>query len=123
MTEILKTCPGCGLEMTADQIINDPSIKPIGMSFLEIDSETPYYFFQHEVDNCGSCFVIKVDKLSSLIDEYIPAKSMKLSPSCSRHCTDIKSLEDCSNKCHNSPYRRFLLHMLEAKFPSRSINR
>ena len=103
MTNIIKKCTGCGLEMTAEQIINDPNIRPIGMSFIDIDADSAFYFFQHDIDNCGTCFVVKVDKFTDFIDENIPAKNMKLSKSCSRHCTDIKSLNECGNNCHKFP--------------------
>jgi len=63
MTEILKKCTGCGLEMTAETIISDATVRPIGMSFMDINSDSAYYFFQHEVENCGSCFVINVKNL------------------------------------------------------------
>lgn len=121
MSHIIKKCTGCGLELTAEQIVKDPEIIPIGMSFLSSGMGTAFYYFQHNAENCGTCFVVNVEKFNGLIEENIPAVNLRLSRTCNGFCTDIKSLTACANHCHNSPYRRFLLKMLKGKLSPETV--
>jgi hypothetical protein len=111
----IKQCKGCEQWFSADEIVNDPDIRPIGMSFLANDFKRAYFFFQHEIPECRSSFLVDVTLLDQYIDEYIPKASLILTEDCARHCVRLEDLDNCQNACHNAPYRRFLLKMIEIK--------
>ncbi len=113
--EKIKQCKGCDQWFSADEIINDPDIRPIGMSFLANNYSRAFFFFQHESPQCGSSFLVDVTLLDRYIYEYIPELNLILTDNCAGHCVNIEDLDSCQNACHNAPYRRFLLKMIEIK--------
>lgn len=114
--EIIKVCPGCGAQMSAREIIEKPEVKLLGMSFGPDDSpEMAYYFFQHEVENCQSSFLVPVIEMIQFIDRSIPQQKLALGESCERHCVNINDLRTCKQNCYYAPFRDFLMKMIRAK--------
>ena len=113
---IIKECPGCGAQMSAREIIEKPEIKLLGMSFGPDNSpEMAYYFFQHEVENCQSSFLVPVIDMIDFIEEPIPKNILALSNSCERHCVNINDLRECRQSCYYASFRRFLIRMVQIK--------
>lgn len=121
MNNIIKRCPGCGQDFTVDDIFSDKNIIPIGITFVGKNMESAYYFFQHEIPECGSSFIIKTGKLRHLIKEKIPEDKLKSTSQCNTYCNDISDLSNCKNNCHYAPYRRLLFDILENKDLKRDI--
>lgn len=116
----VKQCPYCKAPFTLDALANNPDIKLIGMSFAEDSIEWAYYFFQHEVPNCGSSFLVRVDEFRSLVHEGIPTERMTFRDCCEEHCVSISDLGNCRNECYFAPFRRLLIRMMEAKDRART---
>jgi hypothetical protein len=114
--EIVKKCTYCQMSMTARQIVDEPTVRPIGTAFFEDGGPgTHYYFFQHETPDCGTSFVVDVEHFKQFIAEPIPEKVLTLGPTCEGNCASILDLDGCGQECHFAPFRRFLFKMLAAK--------
>lgn len=111
----IKQCPYCKMSLTLEQLAQDPDINIIGMSFAEDSLEWVYYFFQHEVPNCGSSFLVRVDEFTSLIQEPIPTEKMTLRDCCEEHCVSVNDLSTCKAECYFAPFRRLLIKMIADK--------
>ncbi len=90
------------------------------MSFADNSVEWSYYFFQHEVPNCGSSFLVRVDEFRPLIHEGIPTEKMTFRGCCEEHCVSLNDLSDCKNECYFAPFRRLLIRMIAAKERART---
>jgi len=95
--------------------MNDPDIVPLGMSFTAESLETAFYYFIHNIPNCGTTFLVPVEELAEYITESIPPDRLTLTERCEEHCVSIDDLAECHQECHFAPYRRLLLKMFEAK--------
>ena len=116
--EIVKKCNCCQECLTARQLVDDPAIRPIGTAFYEDEGTgIHYYFFQHEIPDCGTSFVVDVEHFKQFIVEPIPEEVLRLGPGCEGHCVNINDLSNCGQECHFAPFRRFLLKMLAEKEP------
>jgi hypothetical protein len=114
--EIVKKCSCCQAKLTARDIVNDPEVRPIGTTFFEDDGPgIHYYFFQHDTADCGTSFVVDVEKFRHLLNEPVPATIMTLEPGCPGQCARIDDLNSCQAECHFAPFRRFMLQMVEEK--------
>lgn len=113
--ERFKRCPGCHIWLSADEIVNDPSIKPLGMAFMGTSPDQFFYLFQHIDELCGSSFLVEVTKFRQFLDEAIPDDSLFETDNCEGHCVDLHDLAECRQKCRNAPFRRFLLEMINRK--------
>jgi hypothetical protein len=114
--EVIKTCTCCQKKMTASEIVDDTAVRPIGMAFYEDkDANTHFYFFQHEIPECGTSFVVDVEHFKQFVSEPIPEAVLRGKPGCEGHCVNIQDLNDCRQECHFAPFRRFLLKMLVDK--------
>jgi len=111
----IKQYKGCDQWLSADEIINDLDIRPIGMSFLANNFKRAFFFFQHETPECGSSFLVDVSLLEQYVYEHIPEQNLIMTDNCARYCVNIEDLDNCQNACHNAPYRRFLLKIIEIK--------
>ena len=111
----LKQCSFCKTWLSAEEIVNNPNIVPLGMAFSEDDTETAYYYFVHNVPECGTTFLLPVTELESFITETIPSERLTLSECCEEHCVSLDDLAECRQECFFAPYRRLLLKMLETK--------
>lgn len=111
----LKQCGFCKLWLSAEDIVTDPDIVPLGMAFGEGETETAYYYFVHNVPDCGTTFLLPVTDLSEYVNEEIPKEKLMLSECCEEHCVSLDDLSECHQECFFAPYRRFLLRMLESK--------
>jgi len=113
--ETVKICPFCKANLTLDQLVNDPLIRPIGMMFGEGNIEHAYYFFHHDTDNCGTTFIVNVLTFTPCITEPIPQEKLTLTEPCERHCVNLNDLLECKQPCFFAPYRRFLIRMIHIK--------
>ncbi len=113
--EKIKSCPYCKASLTIDDLISNPDLRLIGMSFADDSIEWAYYFYQHEVPNCGTSFVVRVDKFTAYITEQIPTEKLALRECCKEHCVSINDLSECENECYFAPFRRLLIRMMAAK--------
>lgn len=115
MSEVVKSCTNCGESFTLEQLATDPLLVPIGMAFEEGEEEIAYYYFQHEIPECGTSFLVPVNVFRPLITERIPANLLVGCEHCEEHCANINDLQACGQPCSNAPFRRFLLKMIEVK--------
>lgn len=110
-----KQCPYCKATLTLDQLVNDPQSRLIGMSFVEDSIEWVFYFYQHDVGNCGTSFVVRAEEFAPYIEEAIPSAKLALRECCEQHCVNIEDLSHCQQPCHFAPFRRFMHKMIAAK--------
>jgi hypothetical protein len=73
------------------------------------------FYFNHNTENCGTTFVVQVEKFEPFLTEIVPQKVLTGSDNCEEHCNSIHELEACSQDCRFAPFRRFLLAMIDAK--------
>ena len=110
-----KKCSYCKAILSIRDIVHNPEIVPIGITFADDTIDGAYYFFQHETPNCGTSFVLPVQSLRQFIIEPIPAENLAPSDRCPRHCASLRDLSVCRIECFFAPYRRFLLKMVALK--------
>ena len=112
-----KTCTGCKMEFTLEDILQKAEIIPQGMQIEDDDMNWNMFYFNHECAGCGSTFLIPVSEFLALIDEPIPSTLRAGTDLCEQHCTSLKDLSACSQDCRYAPFRRFLIKMLNEKAP------
>ena len=110
-----KECPKCGMAFSMRDILEGPTVKPLGLTFEESDFETNLYLFAHAVPECGTTFMIPAIKFTSVIDEPIPEEIRTGRPDCEGRCTNIDDRLECKNDCLHAPFRRLLIQMVEEK--------
>lgn len=110
-----KECPACGLGLSIQDILEDPTIQPLGLTFESSDLETNLYYFDHVVPGCHTTFMIPAIKFTSIIDEPIPEEIRTGQPGCESRCTNITDWLECKNDCFHAPFRRLLIKMVETK--------
>ena len=110
-----KECPNCGEAFSMQDILEDPTLRPLGMTFEESDLETNLYFFAHAVPECGTTFLIPAVRFIDAIDEPIPEEIRTGRPDCEARCTNLSDWMECKNECFHAPFRRLLIRMIEQK--------
>lgn len=108
-----KTCPGCGVTFTLQEIVENPEVKPLGMQFVDPALRRNVYYFNHAAPGCGTTFVIPVSAFRPFIAETIPDTVLAGSADCGHHCTTIDDMVVCKAACCYAPFRRFLLRLRE----------
>ena len=111
----IKRCGNCGVWLTANDFVNNPELSPIGMMFIEDDTTTAYYMFQHETPNCRSSIAVPVEAFKEFIVKPVPDRVLALSECCEQHCVNLHDLGNCQQPCHFTSFRRFLFQMIEKK--------
>ena len=112
--KIIKICNMCHQQFILEELVSNPELELIGMSFNE-NVRTAYYFFQHNVPHCGTSFIVDANEFKDLIPEKIPEDNLSLTDNCRQHCTNLEDLETCDRECYQAPFRRFLVHLIEQK--------
>lgn len=108
----LKICPMCGREFSADDILHDSDITPLGMRIEKDDSRLNYFYFTHDVAECGTTFVIPVEAFESCLPAPPPAQILTGTDDCRGLCLDLAEHGFCDQDCRWAPYRRLLQQML-----------
>jgi hypothetical protein len=108
-----KQCPGCHKWLSLQDMLSNPDIMPLGLVLADSDYDTGLYYFQHEVPECRSSFVVPAEWFAPIIDEPIPQKVMTGSEHCEGRCVRIEDWAECKNDCHHAPFRRLLILMME----------
>jgi len=116
----LKECPGCGIWFSGPEIIADPYIKPVGMCFQPNEPQIAYFYFKHDLPECGASFIVPVAEFREYVHEEIPAEVKAGQGCCENHCTNIEDLALCGQDCFNAPFRKFLMRLLELKESAKS---
>lgn len=116
----MKECPGCGNRFSGPEIIADPFIKPVGMCFQPNEPNVAYFYFKHEVPDCGASFIVPVAEFREYVREEIPPEVLAESDCCEHHCAKIEDLALCGQNCFNAPFRKFLIKLLELKESAKS---
>ncbi len=114
---LIKQCPNCGEWFSLRDLLENPEIEPLGMSFESTDSELNVYYFRHTFERCGSSFVVPVYEFAELVPGPLPAKILRNRSECEGHCTTVDDLTACSQQCMYAPFRKLLLSMLRTKRP------
>ena len=109
--QLIKQCPNCGQQLTIDDLLNSPEIKPKGLALQSDNPEFNMFYFDHDITGCGTTFVVPVEVLAPYIGEPIPDKLLAGTDCCERHCLRLEDWAECSQACTNAPYRRFLLSL------------
>jgi len=115
MQKPIKKCAYCKAELTIEDIIKSPQIKPIGMAFNDINTRAAFYFFQHDVPECGTSFLINVEEFAEYVNSPPDLEKLSMSDCCEEHCVSIDDFNSCQQACHYAAYRAFLLKMIEDK--------
>jgi hypothetical protein len=113
--QLIKECTYCKSKLTLTELAKEPCLVPIGMSFDGNEFDMAYYYFQHEIPECGTSILVAVNAFEPFISEDVPETKLTLSDECEEHCVNIKDLSECKQECFFAPFRRFLLQMLETK--------
>jgi hypothetical protein len=114
-TKKFKKCPNCGHWFTALEIMESPTVEPIGMRFDEEDSNFNLYFFNHTLEDCDTTFVIEVNKFLPFIMEPVAEKVLTGTEVCEGYCTRLDDLLECTTNCYYASFRRLLLSMIETR--------
>lgn len=109
-----KRCPSCGEEFSIRDLISSREIMPLGMSSQENKPELNVFYFQHDVPQCGSTFIVPVEEFVELIEEPVPLNNFYRTHACENHCDSALALAHCDQRCVYAPYRRLLLSLLDA---------
>jgi hypothetical protein len=113
--DVVKKCTLCGRGLTAMDLANNPDLKLVGMLCMPGENEKAYYFYQHEVKDCGTSIAVDIEVMKQFITESIPDEKLTLSKCCEEHCVNIKDLSECQQECYYAPFRRFLFKMIDQK--------
>ncbi len=106
-----KQCPGCGKWFSLKNIMECEHIKPVGMSFESKSFGLNVYYFNHQVESCGTTFLIPVKEFIPVLQEPIPCLDLTGTSDCEMHCMYIDDLTECSRECIHAPFRRFLVNI------------
>ena len=107
-----KQCPSCREWFSRRAILQNPQIRPIGMSVDPRNPDLSLLFFQHDSDHCGTSFTIPVKEFLPVIEEPLNEDMMGRA-NCPGHCTHIDDLNECHLSCLYAPFRRLILSILE----------
>ena len=110
-----KQCPACEQWFSLSDILENPDLEPIGLSFEKGLPEANLFYFSHVASHCGSTLVIPVRELLPLIGEPIPENILGGTEECERHCTRLADWAACGQDCFYSPFRRFLINLVKRK--------
>jgi len=110
-----KECPYCKGWINLDQLVNDPQVRLIGMTFADDSIERVYYFFQHDRADCGTSFVVRAEFFVDYIAEPLPTEKLTNRDCCEQHCINLHDLAACRQECYFAPFRRFMHRMIAAK--------
>ncbi len=113
--KVFKECPACGLGFSLQDIIHDPTIRPLGLTAESSDPETTVYVFDHSIPGCKTTFMIPAIKFIPIIDEPIPDEIRIDRPDCESRCTNIDDWLECQTECFHAPFQRLLLRMVREK--------
>ena len=108
-----KQCPGCHKWLSLQDMLSNPDIMPLGLVLADSDYDTGLFYFQHEVPECRSSFVIPAGWFVSILDEPIPEKVKIGTKHCEGQCLHIDEWAECHTDCHHAPFRRLLIRMME----------
>lgn len=111
--EHFKMCPGCGKWLSLEDILVDPDIRPLGLTLDDADFENCWFYFQHEVTQCRSSFVVPASWFAPIVEEPIPPIVKTGTERCEGRCVRIDDWAECHNDCHHAPFRRLLMRMAE----------
>ena len=108
-------CPCCRAWFSSRDILENPEVEPIGMTFDGGDPQFNLFYFNHVVADCGSTFAVAARRFASFLPEPAPPDVLAGTPECEGHCTSLADLAECHSRCHWAPYRRFLLSLQERR--------
>lgn len=106
-----KQCPRCGQWFSMRDLLQNPEIKPLGLTFESSDYETNLFYFEHTVENCRTTFIVPSIKFIPAIDEPIPTQVKTLREGCEGWCVKLEEWLECQNDCFHAPFRRLLRRM------------
>ena len=114
----IEECSGCGQWLTVEDLITKPELHLIGMARRSNDPTRAYYFFTHDVPECGSSLLIEAEKFNPYISG-MTINNQFIACSCSEDfCVHIDELKNCGRKCFLEHYRNFFFLMLKLKADS-----
>ncbi len=111
--QIVQTCAACGTGFKLRELIEDPTIEPIGMLVPQDDRGPGIYYFIHQRKDCESIFTVPVADFLQFIKEPVPTANLSKTDKCARHCVTIHDYNECGNECQHAPFRRFMLNDLQ----------
>jgi len=110
-----QICSGCQKTLSADQFLNDPNLRVIGMAYQQADKKT-YFFFHHDLIDCGTTILIEAGDLAFMANEF---DFLLKSDNCncgSDFGINLGNLENCNNRCDITPYKELQKVMLNTKY-------
>ena len=117
---LFKQCPKCGLWLSDKMLLGGIDIEPIGMCLDEDDMDFNFYYFNHDIPDCGTTFVVRVEELRHHLSGILPAIKMTGGQLCEGRCLNIEDHEICSQGCYYAPYR-VLLRLLRDNRKARKL--
>jgi len=109
---VVKKCPFCGREFSAQDILHDKDITPLGIQIEEDDPRLNFFFFTHEIDGCGTTFVVPVAAFAGCLPASPSSEILAGTEPCEGHCLELIDHGSCRQDCRYAPYRRLLVQML-----------
>ncbi len=112
MHDRFKQCPLCATWFSRHDIMHSPIVKPIGMLLEEADPELNFFYFNHEIDGCGTTFVVAVDDMRPFTVSTSEDDGRDGADACRGHCIRRGDDGDCRDSCYYAPYRRLLRQLI-----------
>ena len=110
-----KQCPGCERWFSLRDFLENPEIRPLGLTFESSDYETNLFYFKHAVDGCYTTFLVPSVRFMSAVDEPIPTQVKTLRDGCESLCVNFDDWVECQNDCFHAPFRRLLRRMARSR--------
>jgi len=102
-----KLCNSCNRWLSAEDILSNPVVYPIGLAAHGVGMANLFFYFVHHVPDCMSTIMISAAELAPFVLEKTDQKALLGSEDCPGHCTDLHDLRECSMNCQHAAFRRF----------------
>ncbi len=112
---VVKVCPLCGRRFSTQDILHDQGVTPLGIQLEEDDPRLNFFFFTHDIPNCGTTFVIPVEAFAGCLQVSPPVQILAGTEPCEGHCLELADHGFCRQDCRFAPYRRLLVQMLQER--------
>ena len=113
--DYLKTCPLCGVSFSINDLLHDPCLAPLGMRMEKDEPRLNFFFFTHDIPECGTTFVVPLNVFRECLPGPPPKELLSLTTVCEGHCLNLDDNAVCGQNCAYAPYRQLLQRMLHER--------
>jgi len=100
---------------TADDILADPGIRPVGIQTVPDDSTSGGIIFVHERPTCMTSFLVPFNVLDRILAQPAAQAPIFVRPRCDHRCEATYNNVPCSLSCAYVPYHHLLLRLLKRR--------